>query len=81
MTKMVIVVNDAEQDVAAVARDVAEIPGVSVTSRSDAYIDVDAREKGSVALLREFTRHTSGLSLHRVAEPELMEPIAASSFL
>lgn len=81
MTKMVIVIDESGRDAAAVARDVAAIPGVSVTAQSDAYIDVDAHAKGSLAELRKFAEHTAGLSLHPVAEPELMEPIRASKFL
>jgi hypothetical protein len=81
MTKMVIVVDEAALDTEKLVRDIAAIPGVSVTSRSDAFIDVNAHAKGSLAQLRKFAAKTKGLSLHPVAEPELMEPIPASKFL
>jgi len=81
MAKMVIVVDESVPDVAALAREVAAIPGVSVTAQSDAFIDVDATAKGALAQLRDFAQAKSGVSLHPVAEPELMEPIRPNKFL
>jgi hypothetical protein len=78
MAKMVILVDGAEHDAEAVVRDLSSIPGVSVTSRSDAFIDVKTDSKGSLARLKKFAQGSSGLSLHPVAEPELMEPIPTS---
>ena len=81
MTKMVIVVEESARDVAALARELAAIPGVSVTAQSDAFIDVDATAKGALAHLREFADANRGVSLHPVAEPQLMEPIRPNKFL
>jgi|GEM_PF-4956700 hypothetical protein len=81
MTKMVIVVDESAPDVESLAREVAAIPGVSVTGRSDAFIDVNADAKGAVAELRKLTENRAGVSLHPVAEPKLMEPIRPNKFL
>jgi hypothetical protein len=77
MAKMVIIIDDAH-DAASVARDVASIPGVSVTSLAEGFVDVDAASKGSLVQLKRFTESSTGLSLHRVADAELMEPIPTS---
>ena len=50
MAKMVIIIDDAH-DAASVARDVASIPGVSVTSLTEGFVDVDAASKGSLVQL------------------------------
>lgn len=77
MAKMVIIIDDAH-DAASVARDVASIPGVSVTSLTEGFVDVDAASKGSLVQLKRFAESSTGLSLHRVADAELMEPIPTS---
>jgi hypothetical protein len=76
MEKLVIVVDKKTHDSAEVARDVAAIPGVSVTSRSRSFVDVEASEPRSVEQLRAFTSQHHGLSLEAAPEPQLMEPIS-----
>lgn len=76
MAKLVIVVED-DKNTESVARDVAAIPGVSVTSQSGSFVDVETTAKSSVKKLKRFTAE-NGLSLHQLPEAELMEPIPTS---
>jgi len=75
MERLVLFSDKPLSDETPIIRQIADMPGISVTSVSPSFIDVEVAQPRSGATLRAFARE-HGLSVEASPDAQLMEPIS-----
>ncbi|MDN2582729.1 hypothetical protein [Aquibium sp. ELW1220] len=75
MERLVIISDKPLSEEAPIIREIDSMPGISVTSVSSSFIDVEVTQPRSGATLRAFARE-HGLSVEATPEVQLMEPMS-----
>ncbi|MFN3548359.1 MAG: hypothetical protein ACK4U0_12790 [Mesorhizobium sp.] len=75
MERLVIISDKPLSDETSIIRQIEAMPGISVTSFSPSFIDVEVTQPRFGATLRAFARE-HGLSVETTPDAQLMEPIS-----
>lgn len=75
MERLVIFSDKPLSDETSIIRQIEDMPGISVTSVSPSFIDVEVTQPRSGVTLRAFARE-NGLSVEATPDAQLMEPIS-----